>query len=423
MKALVKADNVGKNFIHRSDARRWRDLAAGAWRRSAREPLWALRGVSFEVAAGEMLGIVGANGAGKSTLLRLLGGIGRPSTGSVEIHGRIGALLELGGGFQGDLTGRENAILAAVVAGLLKREAIERLPEIIRFAELEDFIDVPVRTYSTGMTMRLAFAVAVHTDPEILLVDEYLAVGDLAFQAKCAGRIAELRGRGCAIVLVSHGMDQVRELCDRALWLRHGEVMACDSAQAVAAAYEQEMREETLRRTPAAPARTMGAGTELRPRENRFGSLEMEITGVFLRPGPALTTGGTLGIEIGYHAENPLPAPVFAVSISRPDGTVCLDTNTLSARVAVAQVKGSGTIRLAIERLDLGAGSYFVDVGVFESNWSHAYDYHWHVYQLTVAGGSGHKGILAPPCRWSLAEKHSPEVSAPLTLPALVRSA
>jgi lipopolysaccharide transport system ATP-binding protein len=408
MKVLVKADNVGKTFIRRSDAGRWRDLAAGVWRRSAQEPLWALRGVSFEVAAGEMLGIVGANGAGKSTLLRLLGGIGKPTTGRVEIHGRIGALLELGGGFQGDLTGRENAILAAVVAGLLKREAVERLPEIVWFAELEDFIDLPVRTYSTGMIMRLAFAVAVHTDPEIMLIDEYLSVGDLAFQAKCAARIAELRGRGCAIVLVSHSMDQVRELCDRALWLRRGEVVACDSARSVAAAYEQEMREESLRRTPAAPARSTDTGTELRPRENRFGSLEMEITGVVLRPGPALTTGGTLGIEIEYHAESSLPAPVFAVSISRPDGTVCFDTNTLSARVAVAQVKGSGTIRLVIDRLDLATGSYFVDVGVFESSWSHAYDYHWHVYQLNVEGGSAHKGILAPPCRWSLAEATGP---------------
>jgi lipopolysaccharide transport system ATP-binding protein len=404
MKVLVKAANVGKTFIRRSYARRWRDLAAGAWGGSAQEPLWALRGVSFEVAAGEMLGIVGANGAGKSTLLRLLGGVGKPATGSVEIHGRIGALLELGGGFQGDLTGRENAILAAVVAGLLKREAIERLPEIIRFAELEDFIDAPVRTYSTGMTMRLAFAVVVHTDPEVMLVDEFLSVGDLSFQAKCGVRIAELRERGCAIVLVSHSMDQVRELCDRALWLRRGEMVACDSVRSVAAAYEQEMREESLRRTPAAPARTTDAGTELRPRENRFGSLEMEITGVVLHPGPTLTTGGTLGIEIGYHAENPLPAPVFAVSISQPDGTVCLDTNTLSARVAVAQVKGSGAIRLVIDRLDLAAGSYFVDVGVFESSWSHAYDYHWHVYHLTVEGGFAHKGILAPPCHWSLAE-------------------
>jgi lipopolysaccharide transport system ATP-binding protein len=231
MKVLVKADNVGKTFIRRSYARRWRDLAAGAWGGSAQEPLWALRGVSFEVAAGEMLGIVGANGAGKSTLLRLLGGVGKPATGSVEIHGRIGALLELGGGFQGDLTGRENAILAAVVAGLLKREAIERLPEIIRFAELEDFIDAPVRTYSTGMTMRLAFAVVVHTDPEVMLVDEFLSVGDLSFQAKCGVRIAELRERGCAIVLVSHSMDQVRELCDRALWLRRGEMVACDSVR------------------------------------------------------------------------------------------------------------------------------------------------------------------------------------------------
>lgn len=404
MEALVKAEGVGKTFVRRSGAMKWRDMAAGAWKRPARETLWALRDVSFEVAPGEMLGIVGANGAGKSTLLRLLGGIGRPTTGSVRIHGRIGALLELGGGFQGDLTGRENAILAAVVAGLLKSEAIDRLAEIVRFAELEDFIDAPVRTYSTGMAMRLAFAVAVHTDPEVMLVDEFLAVGDLSFQAKCGARIAELRERGCAIVFVSHGMDQVRELCDRALWLRHGKVVACDSARAVAATYEQEMREETLRRTPAAPVRTTAAGTELRARENRFGSLEMEITEVVLRPGPTLTTGAPLAVEIGYHADKSIPAPVFVVSISRPDGTVCLDTNTQSARVAVADVKGRGIIRLVIDRLDLVPGSYFVDVGVFESNLGHAYDYHWHAYQLIVEGGSAHKGILAPPCRWSVGE-------------------
>ncbi len=408
MKPIIIVDRVGKEFTRCPARGNWRGMFSAAKTRPTRETLWALRDVSFEVFPGEMLGIVGANGAGKSTMLRLLGGIGRPTTGSLRIDGRIGALLELAGGFQGDLSGRENAVLAAVVAGLLKREAIERLPDIIQFAELEGFIDFPVRTYSTGMAMRLAFAVAVHTDPEIMLVDEYLSVGDLSFQAKCTKRIADLREDGCAIVLVSHGMDQVRKLCDRALWLNRGNVMACDTAQAVAASYEQEMHAETLRRTPATPPQAAPGGNELRVRENRFGSLEMEITHVTLRPAGILATGEPLEVELEYHADQSMTAPVFGVSISRPDGTTCLDANTEVSRVALDAVKGTGCIHLVIDRVDLVPGDYFVDVGVFASDWSHAYDYHWHVYRLTVAGESCHKGILAPPCHW-LVGKRTPE--------------
>jgi lipopolysaccharide transport system ATP-binding protein len=397
----VSAAGVGKAFRRRSPRRGWRDLAAGLWR-PAEAPLWALRDVTFAVAPGEMLGIVGANGAGKSTLLRLLGGIGRPTTGSLQVRGRIGALLELGGSFQGDLSGRDNAILAGVVAGLLRAEILARLPEIIAFAELEEFIDAPVRTYSTGMAMRLAFAVAVHTDPEVMLVDEHLAVGDLAFQAKCAARITALREDGCAIVLVSHGIDQIRQLCDRALWLRHGQMVLCESAATVADAYQEEMRAESLRRTPEAPLRTTPEGTQLRARENRIGSLEMEITGVLMRPGARLASGAPLEVEITYQAPAALAAPVFVVSITRADGTVCLDTNTEAARIAIPTLKGRGSIRLTIERLDLAAGSYFIDVGVFEPAWTHAYDYHWHAYQIHVDSAAGHKGVIAPPCAWAL---------------------
>ena len=412
MKALVKAEGLGKTFTSQPVTSRRLHLADFAWRTRRCEPLWALRNVSFEVAAGEMMGIVGANGAGKSTLLRLLGGIGKPTVGSLQMHGRIGALLDLGGGFQGDLTGRENSILVGVVAGLLKDEAVERLPEIVRFAEMEDFIDAPVRTYSAGMTMRLAFSVAVHTKPEIMLVDEYLAVGDLAFQAKCNTRIAKLREAGCAIVLVSHSMDQIREQCDRALWLRQGMVVACDSAKAVATFYEQEMREGSLRRTPKISSRSTTAGAELLPKENRFGSMEMEIADVILHPGAKIDCGEPLGIEISYECKSSLKSPIFSVSITQPDGTVCFDTNTQSARVPITQLDGTGCIRLNIDRLDLAPGAYFVNVGVFDSDWSHAYDFHWHVYQLHVEGGSAHKGILAPPCRWAMDwREHESEVN------------
>jgi lipopolysaccharide transport system ATP-binding protein len=404
MSALIIAEDLGKIFGQRNGECGWKSFFDRS--PAKREPLWALKNISFEVRAGEMLGVIGSNGAGKSTLLRLLGGIGRPTVGRVEVRGKIGSLLELGGGFQGDLTGRENAILAGVVAGLLKCEVIERMPEIIRFAELENFIDSPVRTYSTGMAMRLAFAVAVHTNPDVMLIDEYLSVGDLAFQAKCSNRIAELRDNGCAMVLVSHGMDQVKKLCDRALWLRRGEMINCGPAKAVTDAFEEEMRLESLRRTPDVPVLNTLQGIELRPRENRVGSLEMTLTLVSLRPSPTFMTGGPLEVTISYHSPKRIKAPVFVVAISRSDGTLCLDTNTQSAQVAVPDAEGPGTIRLAFDRLDLVPGTYFLDVGVFESSWNHAYDYHWHAYQLTVEGSGIHKGIVAPPCRWAVSKNH-----------------
>lgn len=389
--SLIIAESVCKRYRHR------RKVASGG-----REFPLALRDVSFSVGPGEMLGVIGANGAGKSTLLRLLGGIGRPTTGTIRTTGRVGALLDLGGGFLGDLSGRENAMLAGVVAGLLRREMRERFDDIVAFAELEDFIEEPVRTYSTGMLMRLAFSVAVHTDPGILLVDEFLSVGDLAFQAKCHARITALRQSGCGIVMVSHGMDQVRRLCDRGLWLKQGEVAAFGNAEVVAGLYETEMHEETLRRTPEGPARQIGGDVALVPRENRFGTFEMEIDSVQLQPGKIVRSGGPMAVSIGYHARSRVAAPVFVVSITREDGTVCLDTNTHLARVEVPDCVGSGSLLFTLDRLDLGAGGYFLDVGVFESNWKHAYDYHWHAHPFTVDGATDHKGLLAPPCRWVL---------------------
>ncbi|MEW6421922.1 MAG: ABC transporter ATP-binding protein, partial [Deinococcota bacterium] len=182
------------------------------------EVFWGLRDVSFEVEPGQMVGLIGHNGAGKSTLLRLIGGVGRPDSGSIRTRGRIGALLDLGAGFHPDLSGRENVFILGVIAGLTRREVARRFDAIVAFAELEAFIDQPLRTYSSGMEMRLAFAVAAHTDPNILLIDEVLAVGDLAFQRKCTERIRQFREDGCTIVIVTHDMTQARELCDRVLW-------------------------------------------------------------------------------------------------------------------------------------------------------------------------------------------------------------
>lgn len=366
------------------------------------EQFWALRDISFEVRSGEMLGIIGQNGAGKSTLLQLIGGVGCPDEGNIKVRGRIGALLDLGAGFSADLTGRENVFVNAVVAGLTRRAVTKRFEEIVAFAELEDFIDNPVRTYSTGMQMRLAFAVAVHTNPEILLVDEFLSVGDLSFQAKCLARIAQLKADGCAIVYISHDATQIQKLCDQVLWLREGRQVAYGTPEVVAGQYVSEMQKETQRRTPVRPPQLTKSGFELRVNDNRFGSLEVEITDVVLLPRSTINSGESLLVEIEYLAPQPTDSSIFSVSVSRKDGQHCLDTNTETMKTPIPRLQGRGKIRLYLERLDLTGGEYFVNVGIYKKNWAYAYDFHWHVYSLFVHSTIISNGLLAPPCHWEV---------------------
>jgi lipopolysaccharide transport system ATP-binding protein len=372
------------------------------------EHFWALRNVSFSVPSGRMLGVLGPNGAGKSTLLRLIGGVGRPDEGSVNVCGRVGALLDLGAGFHPDLTGRENVFINGVISGLTRREVEQRFDAIVAFAELQEFIDNPLRTYSTGMQMRLAFAVAAHIEPEILLIDEVLAVGDLSFQHKCLERIAQFRAAGCTIILVSHDVTLIQKLCDEALWLRSGQVAAHGVADVVVGQYVAEMSAETRRRTPAArPVLRTPMGTELRINENRFGSLELEISAVRLLDAygflvTELKSGDPLRIEIEYLAPQPISAPIFGVTISRGDGFICYDTSTAAAGLTLPALQGEGQIVLHLERLDLNGGEYYVDIGVYERDWAYAYDYHWHVYPLLVRLVGGEKGILRPPHRWEV---------------------
>jgi lipopolysaccharide transport system ATP-binding protein len=216
-------------------------LRSGLRRLGPTDYFWVLRDLAFHVKTGTMVGLIGPNGAGKSTLLRLIGGVGTPDKGQVRVQGRVGALLDLGAGFHPDLTGRENIFISGVISGLTRQEIRTRFDAMVAFAELEAFIDSPLRTYSSGMQMRLAFAVAAHIEPEVLLIDEVLAVGDLGFQTKCLNRIAEFKRQGCTIVLVSHELTFVRDLCDEVLWLRGGELVAQGDAATVTDAYVAEM--------------------------------------------------------------------------------------------------------------------------------------------------------------------------------------
>jgi len=203
----------------------------------AHDEFWALRDVSFSIAAGESLAFVGKNGAGKSTLLGLIAGTVYPTLGTVRVSGRIGALLELGSGFHPDLTGRENIYMNASLLGLRKNEVDARFDRIVEFSELQEFIDVPLRNYSSGMAMRLGFSVAIHTDPDIMLMDEVFAVGDQEFQQKCLARVAEFKAQGKTMIFVSHGLEVLRGVCERAIWLEHGKVLADGPLEDVLAQY------------------------------------------------------------------------------------------------------------------------------------------------------------------------------------------
>lgn len=403
MQDAIVVVNLGKSFnsYDNNKPRTIMEAALSGFRGlSTVERFWALRNISFTVSPGEMLGIIGHNGAGKSTLLQLIGGVGYPNEGKVKVNGRIGALLDLGAGFSPDLTGRENVFVTGVVAGLSRQEVAKRFDTIVEFAELEKFIDNPVRTYSTGMQMRLAFSVAVHTQPDVMLVDEFLSVGDLAFQNKCLQRIEELKASGCAIVLISHNAQQVEKLCDKALWLRQGKIFAYGEPKVVASQYATEMQMQTRQRTPEKPSQMTASGVELRMNENRFGSLEVEITDVRLLPDREINSGDSLAVIIEYFSHQPIDSPIFSTTITTSSNQKCLDINTIDMGVLLPKIQGNGQIKLDFDRLDLTSGEYWLDIGVYEQHWAYAYDYHSQAYSFKVRSDRDSKGIINPPLRW-----------------------
>ncbi|WP_045233860.1 ABC transporter ATP-binding protein, partial [Deinococcus pimensis] len=326
--------------------------------------------------------------------------------GSVRVHGRLRALLDLGAGFHPDLTGRENVYLGGVIGGLTRREVDARMHDIVEFAELAEFIDQPLRTYSSGMQLRLAFSVAAHTDPEVLLVDEVLAVGDLAFQRKCLERIARFREEGCTIVLVSHDTAQVRELCDEVVWLSGGRVRARGPAREVVDAYVTEMTERTRALTPRDhPDEELPNGTVLRAGHNRLGSLEARVTSVRLLsadgvPVSSVRAGDALRVEVRAEAQRDLHGAIVSVSVSREDGQVLYDASTADAALPLPNLRLGARVTLDLARLDLAGGTYYVDVGVHAPEWAHALDYHWHAYPLRVEAPQG--GLLRPPSSWTV---------------------
>jgi lipopolysaccharide transport system ATP-binding protein len=355
----------------------------------------ALDGVDLRVDAGQAIALVGPNGAGKSTLLRLIGGIGRPDAGRITVDGRIGALLELGTGFHADLTGRENAQLGLVLAGLRRAEARRRLDDVVAFAGLERVIDDPMRTYSTGMRARLGFAVGVHADADVLLVDEVLAVGDLAFQQQCIERVATLRRHGVTLLLASHSADLVASMCDRAVWLRAGRVVVTGAPTDIESRYAAEVAGELARATP--------SGTEPDGDGERWGTQAATARMVSVSA-DAVRTGGRFAVTLAVDpARSGASRANVSVSFVRADGVVCVDENAL-----IDLADGITSLTLTIDRLDLAPGSYDLAFGLYAEDWSTTFDYHHRVHRISVAGVVRGKGVLAPPVRWRREEGRWP---------------
>jgi len=368
-----------------------------------RDHFWALQDVNLQVGVGETIGVIGANGSGKSTLLRLIGGLGRPSRGRVTRHREVQALLSLGDALDPLLTGRENALTAGILAGYRRREIAAKLDEIAAFAELEEFMDDPLRTYSDGMRLRLGFAVATSTAPEVMLIDEVLSVGDLRFQQKCLTRLRELQAEGTTIVFASHDETQVRDLCERAVWLARGRVGAIGDPAEVYDAYHHSLQAETERRAAEIGEHETAEATTVGEGGSRFGTAEVQITDVRVSPAQLVTgdDAAPVRLEIDLVPREPVDDPIVGVSLHRvTDFTTVLDVSTDTDGLRLGRVDRPLTVSIAFDRLDVQPGSYRFDVGVYEREWAYAYDYHWHAYPIEVLSSGGN--AFGPGRRWSL---------------------
>jgi ABC-2 type transport system ATP-binding protein len=363
---VIRVENVAKRFVVRKDnSLKERLVTLGRAGRHHRDDFWAIDDVSFTVQAGTTIGLIGHNGSGKSTLLKLIGGILDPTRGSISRRGRIAALLELGAGFHPDLTGRENVYLNASILGLSEQETEARLQDILDFSGIGDFIDTQVKFYSSGMYVRLAFAVAVHTDPDILLVDEVLAVGDEAFQRKCMDKILTFQAEGRTIVLVTHSLSQVTELCDRAILLNQGKVVHDGEPREAVQKFRDILEERRLREHVAVDQPTEAERGRIRWVTASARGREI---GAPIEPGDDLV----LRAEI----ESPIRREdwVFAFQIDNALGQVVYTTTTLRANHPLEPLEGSRVVELTIADVRLGPGKYFVNASYMDVHGRHLYD-------------------------------------------------
>ena len=424
----------GKQFSTLKSALLQRSILRGL---QPSETFPALTDVSFAVPKGATYGVMGRNGSGKSTALKLVAGITKPTSGTVRVAGRISALIELGAGFHPEISGRENVFINGIMLGLTKREIQERFDEIVDFAELREFIDAPVKTYSSGMYMRLGFAVAINVNPDVLLVDEVLAVGDEGFTHKCLDKFAEFKRSNKTILLVTHSLNLIERFCDEALWLDGGRAMSHGDPKRVVGAYltkVEEGEEKLLAHTTARaveeasrPGRDRQEGLDgqesrdsqeqpselpvdptsdmFQATEGRWGSREVEITDVtFLdragQPSFVFHSGDPIAVRIKVRATQPVDDFVFGFGLFNADGICCYGTNTYLEQLTPQRLVGDGEATFAVESLDLVEGTYKLDIAVHKVD-GFPYDYHRLLYTFRVKSRVHDVGIYRPRHHWT----------------------
>jgi ABC-type polysaccharide/polyol phosphate transport system ATPase subunit len=375
-------------------------------RRGVYEEFAALDGVSFEVPAGEAVGVIGRNGSGKSTLLKLLARILEPDRGSIDVTGRVASLLEVGAGFQPEYTAIENIFLSGAIYGVPRRELERRVDEVIAFAELERFADNPVKTYSSGMYMRLGFSIAVNVDPDILLIDEVLAVGDRPFQARCMDRMLEFREAGKTLILVTHDLGAVESFCDRAIWLDAGHVRSDGEPHDVVRAYVAEVNQDEERR---AAQGLHGREAVVRTHEPVSPHIPLQLVAMSFadeagNEREVFNNGEPLRVRVHYQALTQIPSPVFELEIERHSGERVTTTSTRMADFVVDDLApGEGYLEWRIDDLALTPGIYYFSARLFETMGIHVYDEHLRWCRIRVHAGSYKErmGIVAIPGAWN----------------------
>ncbi|MCW2700441.1 MAG: transporter related [Blastococcus sp.] len=380
----VEATGVSKRF--RLYHERNQSLKAAFMRggRAKFDEFWALQDVDLQIPTGKTFGLIGHNGSGKSTLLKCLAGILVPDKGSIAVHGRVSALLELGAGFHPELSGRDNVYLNGSILGMSRKQIDKSFDEIVDFAGLETFIDTPVKNYSSGMYVRLGFSVAINVDPEILMVDEVLAVGDENFQRKCMEKFADFRADGRTVVIVSHALSTMRTMCDEVAWLDHGKLLEVGRPQDLVDSYVGQSHDDRV-------APEVEEGEEQSGRGARWGSGEVVIRSVELladgAPATHVATGADAVFRIHWKAAHPVEEPVFGIAIHTLDGIHVTGPNTRDVELSTGTLSGEGWLDLHVPRLMLTPGTYELTAAVFDRAVVHTFDHRDKLLRFDVAPG------------------------------------
>jgi ABC-type polysaccharide/polyol phosphate transport system ATPase subunit len=413
---MISVQNVSKLYrIYEQPVDRLKEILLRG--RQYHREFWALEDVSLEVGTGEAVGVIGRNGAGKTTLLQIIAGVLQPTTGDVRVEGRVTALLELGSGFNPEYTGRENILLSGQILGFSEDEMKQRLDVITQFAELEAFVDQPVKTYSTGMLMRLAFAAAIHVDPDVLIVDEALSVGDVYFQRKSLDRMEYFRKAGKTVLFVSHDPQLVQRFCTRALWLEGGKVALAGEAREVVTAYQAfcaKMEDAHLRNV----AQNGGIRAqekeaivrELKLTGARWGNGKIRFTNVEMFNSQSDATwifksGETATIRLSFEADADYAAPIFAIDVYRFDGVFISSVNNYDTNPTPLPItRGAGSVELHIPHLELSHSVYFLSLKAYTENgapdWNDPADIHNQMYQFDVIAERPIHGLLKFEAEW-----------------------